>query len=297
MMSVNSSNTAISMAEAPPAAEVAFPNAKINLGLQVKGQRSDGFHAIDSLFIPIPWCDTLEIATARDRKSGCKLHLQGNPVAGSMADNLVQRAYDALNDQFDLPATDFHLIKAIPSGAGLGGGSADGTFALRLINVHFGLNLNTEALEKEAAKLGSDCPFFVRNVPAHVTGRGEQVHPISLSLDGWHIGLIHPGIHVPTKSAFQWVSPMDGRPDFSRWNGSSPVDWPGAIRNDFTAPVSEKHPEIKHALQHLINAGAVFADMSGSGSTVFGFFRNPPALDLFDACPDSWQTWAGPATL
>lgn len=286
---------ATSMAESPPSSLVAFPNAKINLGLQIREKRADGYHAINSVFIPIPWCDTLEIATPAHRTTGCELHLGGHPIQGTVTDNLVHQAYELLDGQFQLPPADFHLIKAIPSGAGLGGGSADGTFTLRLLNEHFGLGLQATQLEELAESLGSDCPFFVRNAPANVTGRGELISPISLELDGWHVALIHPGIHVPTSTAFQWVTPKKDRPGLAQWNGSSPLDWSGKILNDFTRPVGQRHPEIHQALTLLHAAGATFADMSGSGSAVFGFFPTSPPEDLFKNCPNHWRTWSGSA--
>lgn len=280
------------MVDPGQAAQVAFPNAKINVGLQVRSRRPDGYHALDSLFLPVPWCDTLEIATPGS-SDDVTLHLHGHAIAGAPEDNLIVRAYRLLQEKHALPPCDVHLIKAIPSGAGLGGGSADGTFALRLLNAHFALGLDVGQLESLAGKLGSDCPFFVRNVPCRVTGRGEHLFPISLQLEGWHIALIHPGVHVGTAEAFGWVTPNDDRPGLDQWAGSGPEDWVGHLVNDFTGPVCTRHPEVARALNALREAGAVFADMSGSGSTVYGFFRSAPELpDL----PKHWTRWSGPFT-
>ena len=280
------------MVDPGQAARLAFPNAKINVGLQVRGRRADGFHELDSLFVPIPWCDTLEIATPGTGE-GMVLHLAGQAIAGKTEDNLIARAYRLLQGRFPLPPCDFHLIKAIPSGAGLGGGSADGTFALRLLNDHFSLGLSTLELEALAGELGSDCPFFVRNVPARVTGRGEVLAPMELRLKGWHVGLINPGIHIPTATAFQWVKPNNARPNLEGWAGSGPEDWSAQLVNDFTAPICHRHPEVGQALKVLHEAGATFADMSGSGSTVFGFFRSE--IDLRDL-PETWCQWTGVMT-
>jgi len=277
------------MVDPGQAARVAFPNAKINVGLQVRSRRADGFHELDSLFLPIPWRDSLEIATPGSGHD-ITLHLAGNAIAGATEDNLIVRAYRLLQRDFAVPPCDFHLVKAIPSGAGLGGGSADGTTALVLLNQHFSLGLSTAQLESLAGELGSDCPFFVRNAPARVTGRGDVLSPIDLDLDGWHIALLHPGIHVPTGAAFSWVTPSDDRPGLDQWAGSGPEDWRGQLENDFTAPVCQRHPEVRQALNLMVESGARFADMSGSGSTVYGFFRDVPEwADL----PEQWVHWSG----
>lgn len=280
------------MVDPGTAARVAFPNAKVNLGLQVRHRREDGFHALDSLFLPIPWCDTLEVATP-GTGDGCTLHLHGLPVAGAPKDNLICRAHALLAERHALPPVDFHLIKALPSGAGLGGGSADGAFALTLLNSLFDLGHSIKELEELAAQLGSDCPFFVRNVPARVTGRGEHVDPIDLHLKGWHIALINPGIHISTADAFGWIRPHDDRPGLDAWTGSGPEEWSSGLANDFTAPAVDRHPAIGAALNVLREKGATFADMSGSGSTVFGFFRTPLPQDWADALPSECRTWTG----
>ena len=291
-MSGNSSNTATSMVDPGQASRVAFPNAKVNLGLQIRGRRADGFHELDSLFVPVPWYDSLEIVTP-GTGNGCILHLHGDPVEGNPEDNLVCRAYALLADHHGLPPAELHLIKALPSEAGLGGGSADGAFALILLNDHFRLGIPTKELEQLAAELGSDCPFFIRNVPARVTGRGEHIAPIKLDLAGWHLVLINPGVHIPTSQAFKWGTPDDSRPGLDAWAGSGPADWADGLANDFTSPACERHPEIGSALDAFRNAGADFAEMSGSGSTVFGFFRDAPPADLTDVFPPDWRHWSG----
>lgn len=280
------------MAERGKTSQVAFPNAKVNLGLQVRGLRSDGFHDLDSLFLPIPWCDTLEVVSPGTGE-GCLLHLHGNPIEGNPKDNLICQAYSLLSKRNSLPPVDFHLIKVLPSGAGLGGGSADGAFALTLLNRHFELGISTKELELIAAELGSDCPFFIRNVPARVTGRGEHTTPINLDLAGWHIVLINPGVHINTAQAFGWVVPNEDRPGLDSWTGTGPTDWPGKLTNDFTGPVCEQHPVVREAIQSLLKAGAVYAEMSGSGSTVFGFFRDMPPAPWAAQLPETWRHWAG----
>jgi len=282
------------MADSVSASRLAFPNAKINLGLHVIQRRPDGYHEIDSLFIPVPWCDTLEVTTPAPSGSNVKLHLHGHQVAGNTRDNLVCRAHALLQKERNLPPVDFHLIKAIPMGAGLGGGSADGAFAINALNTHFELGLSISEREAFAAQLGSDCPFFIRNTPAHVTGRGECIHPIDLNLKGWWMAILHPGVHIPTPAAFGWVKPNDQRPSLSTLKGSSPQEWKGVLQNDFTAPVSERFPEVAQALNVLQSNGAVFADMSGSGSAVFGCFPQEPDPTWLRGLPQKWSTWSGP---
>ena len=269
-----------------------FPNAKVNVGLQVRRRRDDGFHDIESLFLPIPWKDSLELEIL-EAGSGCELITHGLHIPGDSADNLILKAHALLSETHALPPVRFHLAKAIPMGAGLGGGSADGAFALVALNRLLNLGIEAPQLEGLAARLGSDCPFFVRNVCAHVLGRGEHIRPVELQLGGWWIALLHPGVHVPTASAFSWVTPDDARPNLQQWTGSSPAEWDETLRNDFTLPVSERHPVIGEALRRLKDHGATFADMSGSGSTVFGFFREAPPAELLEGCPVEWKTWQG----
>ena len=230
------------MVDPGQAAQAAFPNAKINVGLQVR-PRPDGYHALDSLFLPVPWCDTLEISTPGSTND-VTLHLHGHAIAGAPEDNLIVRAYRLLQENHALPPCDVHLIKAIPSGAGLGGGSADGTFALRLLNAHFTLGLDVGQLESLAGKLGSDCPFFVRNEPCRVTGRGEHLSPISLQLEGWHIALIHPGV-MGTAEAFGWVTPMTTALDWTSGRAVAPKTgsaiW-STISPARCAPATRKSP-------------------------------------------------------
>lgn len=297
MMSASSSSTVTSMAESPtdrPLTRVGFPNAKLNIGLQVRHRREDGFHALESLFLPIPWCDTLELETLHGGGPS-ELVAHGLPIQGWSEDNLILRAHVLLSAECDLPPVRFHLVKAIPMGAGLGGGSADGAFALRLLDAHFNLGLSTDRLESLAGELGSDCPFFIRNTPAHVTGRGEHVAPIGLDVKDWWVAVIHPGIHVPTARAFEWVTPSDDREGLSGFGGSNPEQWTGRLHNDFTEAVAERHPEIRDALAHLRNMGAVFSDMSGSGSAVFGFFRSDPGpwSGPEAGTAATWKYWTG----
>lgn len=272
---------------------IGFPNAKVNLGLRVLRKRPDGFHDIESIFIPIPWRDTLEIESTPNAAYS-RISAHGKPIPGSLENNIVLRAHQLLKDTHDIPHVRFHLVKAIPMGAGLGGGSSDGAHALLLLNRLFKLGMNPKELTALAAQLGSDCPFFITNTIAHVTGRGEHVSPLDLSLSGWWMALIHPGVHISTPEAFAWVKPDATRPGLAGWVGTHPGQWTDVLKNDFTEPAANRYPEIGHALKLLREGGAAFADMSGSGSTVFGMFQGPPPPGLFSDCPEGWATWMGP---
>lgn len=296
MMSVSSSNMAISMGETPASqsrTRIAFPNAKVNLGLQVRKRRKDSFHDIESVFLPIGWTDTLEIEVLTEGEASA-LHAHGLAIPGAGSNNLILRAHALLSQEHTLPPVRFHLIKAIPMGAGLGGGSADGAFAINMLDTQFELGLSHTQREALAAKLGSDCPFFIRNTPAHVTGRGEHIHPIQLNLKGWWMVVLHPGVHISTPTAFAWVSPNDERPSLSTFENSNPSDWSGTLHNDFTEAVTQRVPEVAQALKILQSMGAVFADMSGSGSAVFGCFPTEPDSDWRRTIPQGWSTWSGP---
>jgi len=282
----------------PPAGTlIGFPNAKVNIGLQVRKKRKDGFHEIESLFVPIPWKDTLELEV-RPLHESTSLLTHGLSIPGRAEENLILRAHSLLQEEYGLPPVRFHLVKSIPMGAGLGGGSADGAFALRLLNQKFELNLGTEQLKAHAATLGSDCPFFIQNTPSLVSGRGDKIQPIALPLEGWWWVLIHPGVHIDTQAAFGWVEPNDKRPRLDSSAGKEPAEWNQALlTNDFAGPVTERYPAVRKALDRIRKHGAVFSDMSGSGSTVFGLFAEEPATSLLKDCPKNWKTWQGKSAL
>ena len=272
---------------------IAFPNAKVNLGLQVRKRRKDGYHDIESLFVPIDWTDTLELEVLPKGEHSA-LHMHGLAIPGPAANNLILKAHALLCQERNMPPVRFHLIKAIPMGAGLGGGSSDGAFAINMLNQHFNLGLTADRLESLAAQLGSDCPFFIRNTPSLVTGRGEHLKPLQLRLEGWWMMVLHPGIHISTPQAFGWVNPDDQRPSLSHWENSDPSDWTGELTNDFTGPVSQRVPEVEKALTMLRSYGAKFTDMSGSGSAVFGCFPHEPDSECVRTLPPGWSGWIGP---
>lgn len=253
---------------------ITFPNAKINLGLHITEKRPDGYHNLETVFYPIPLEDALEIQLqSTPSTSKYALHLSGIEVTGNVDDNLVIKAYRLLDQDFELPPVDIHLFKYIPSGAGLGGGSADAAFMLKLLNERFSLNLSTEQLETYAATLGADCAFFIQNAPTFAEGIGNIFSPISLSLKDYQLVIIKPDIFVSTRDAFSQITPH--RPAYSLHDViSRPIEeWKEALVNDFEASVFPQFPAIKEIKEELYRQGAVYASMSGSGSSVFGLFN------------------------
>lgn len=253
-----------------------FPNAKINLGLNITEKRPDGYHNLETVFYPVPVEDALEIIPLPDAPRGtCTLHLAGQEIAGTLEDNLVARAYRMLDADFGLPAVDIHLLKHIPSGAGLGGGSSDAAFMLKMLNEQFGLGLTEDNLEAYATRLGADCAFFVRNRPTFAEGIGNIFSPLpSFSLSGYRLLLVKPDVFVSTRDAFARIKPR--RADASpKEIVRLPVEkWRGRLVNDFEESVFPQFPLIGEIKDEMYRLGAVYASMSGSGSSVFGLFKN-----------------------
>jgi 4-diphosphocytidyl-2-C-methyl-D-erythritol kinase len=261
---------------------IVFPNCKINLGLQVLQKRSDGFHDIETIFYPVPLKDALEIVVAQKGAQQSTIVNYGTPVKGDATDNLCMKAWHMLKKDFpDLPAVQIHLLKNIPMGAGLGGGSADGAFMLQLLNNKFHLELSPQQLIRYGLQLGSDCPFFIINKPCFATGRGEILETVTIDLSSWQLVLANPGIHVDTGWAFSQLNVNDSlmKPASLKQAIVQPPDtWRHHLINDFEIPVFSKYPHIKALKENLYNMGAVYAAMSGSGSTVFGLFDNKKSL-------------------
>lgn len=254
---------------------IVFPNCKINLGLAITGKRTDGFHDIESVFFPVPLKDALETVPASNNETS--LHIYGFSIAGNPEDNLCIKAYFLLKKDFpEMPAIEIHLLKKIPMGAGLGGGSADGAFMLRLLNDTYNLHLSTSELINYALQLGSDCPFFIYNQPCYATGRGEILEPVLLNLSGYTLVLNNPGIHINTGWAFgQLRIEQDIYEQVSlKEIIQEPVsNWKEKLKNDFEQPVFEQYPTIAALKNSFYQQGAVYAAMSGSGSTIFGLFE------------------------
>lgn len=249
---------------------IVYPNAKINVGLNIVARRPDGYHDLETVFYPVALRDTLSIETSTAGTT--TLSLDGIPVAGNVEDNLVMRAYRLLEKEFSLPPVRMALSKHIPSQAGLGGGSSDAAFTLRTLNELFALRLTDGQLENYAGRLGADCPFFIRNKPVYAEGTGNLFTPFPLSLKGWYLLLVKPEVYVSTKEAFSQVTP---RPSERKLTGllQEPVPaWKDTVRNDFEDSVFPVHPELRRIKETLYALGAAYASMSGSGSSLYGIF-------------------------
>ena len=256
---------------------IVYPNAKINIGLNVVEKRPDGYHNLETVFYPIGLQDILEIQELDTDVPDCgyRLKLTGSLLDGSPEDNLVVRAFKLLKREFDLPPVSIGLYKHIPTGAGLGGGSADAAFTVKTLNDRFKLGLTTQQMEDYCAQLGADCPFFIQNKPVFATGIGNVFHPIELNLKYKQLVLVKPDIFVSTKDAYAKVNvrhPEKQLPELL----SQPIEtWKDTVVNDFEASVFSKYPEIAAIKDKLYDMGAVYASMSGSGSSVFGIFEDP----------------------
>jgi 4-diphosphocytidyl-2-C-methyl-D-erythritol kinase len=246
-----------------------FPNCKINLGLSILTKRADGYHELETVFYPIELTDALEILPA----ASLSLTQTGIDVPGDPAQNLCLKAYHLLKKDFpELPPVQIHLHKNIPMGAGLGGGSSDGTATLILLNNQFSLGLNAPQLMNYASQLGSDCPFFVYNKACHATGRGEILTPINLDLSAYQFVLVHPGKHISTAWAFQQLTPHSKSESIASIIQKPIGEWKNYLVNDFETPVFKAEPTLLHIKEQLYQLGAFYASMSGSGSSLFGIF-------------------------
>ena len=255
---------------------ITFPNAKINLGLNIVEKRPDGYHNLETIFYPINLQDALEVTRREKNDKEYTLHISGSPLEGEPEDNLVVKAYKLLKKDYPgLLPVDIHMYKHIPAGAGLGGGSSDAACMIKLLNDKFSLGLSTERMEEYAVKLGADCAFFIRNKPVFATGIGNLFEPVELSLKGYHIILIKPDIFVSTRDAFAEIKPV--RPAVSlKEIVKQPMEtWKNSMKNDFEDSVFKKFPEIAAIKDELYDLGAVYAAMSGSGSSVYGIFKAP----------------------
>ncbi len=266
---------------------ITFPNAKINLGLDILRKRPDGYHDIASVFYPLGWHDALEAVPSE----GFSFTSSGLAIPGEAQDNLCVKAYTLFSEKYGCPAVHLHLHKAIPMGAGLGGGSSDATAALALLNQLGGHKLGHGALKEMAALLGSDCAFFVENRPMLATGRGEVLAPVPLSLKGMHVALVCPGVHVPTPRAYSLVVPQEPAMPVEEIVRLPVTAWKGRLENRFEAPVTAAYPELAGIKERLYGAGAAYASMTGSGSAFYGLFSSvpPDVRSLFPAC----TCWTG----
>lgn len=264
---------------------IVFPNCKINLGLNITRKRSDGYHDLETVFYPVPFTDVLEIAENRNPDSGKSIGesftTSGIPVKGNLLSNICLKAYRMLKEDFrSMPHIVMHLHKAIPSGAGLGGGSGDGTFALQVLNKLFNLKISQEKMLEYAARLGSDCPFFVYNKACLATGRGEMLEPVELDLSDYRIMVVFPGVSIYTGGAFGKLTPAEPAKPIREIIKEPVEEWKDQLTNDFEKIVFPDHPEIAAIKDELYKQGAVYASMTGSGSSVYGLFDKTATPDI-----------------
>ncbi len=251
---------------------VTFPNAKINIGLDIVSRREDGYHNIESIMVPVPWRDILEIVPAQGDES--TLTITGREVNCPIEKNLVMKAFRAMQQNYSVPNADIYLHKVIPDGAGLGGGSADAAFTIIAVNELFSLNASKEDLAKIAATIGADCPFFIYNTPMLATGIGTEFSDVELDLSGYKILIVKPHVSVPTAQAYAGVTPQLPEKSLKELITTPHCQWQGVIKNDFEKSIFPLHPIVADIKQQIIDMGAIYASMSGSGSAVYGIFKN-----------------------
>jgi 4-diphosphocytidyl-2-C-methyl-D-erythritol kinase len=266
---------------------ITYPNAKINLGLNIVEKRPDGYHNLETIFYPINLQDALEVTELENEEGEYKLKVSGVPIEGDAENNLVVKAYRLLKKDFpDMSPINIHMFKHIPTGAGLGGGSADAAFMIKLLNEKFNLKLSIEKMEEYAAILGADCAFFIQNKPVFASGIGNIFENITLSLKGYYIVLVKPDIFVSTKDAFSHITPMHPNQSLKEIVRMPVETWRATMKNDFEESVFQKYPEIAAIKDKLYDMGAIYASMSGSGSSVFGIFREQVEHieEVFNGC-------------
>lgn len=262
---------------------ISYPNAKINLGLHIINKREDGYHNIETIFYPIGFSDILECIENKVYAKSTKYTFiqHGLTISGNIDNNLVVKAYQLLNKEFDLPPILVHLNKMLPMGAGLGGGSSDAAYMLKTLNTIFDLKLSISQLKNYAAELGSDCPFFIENKPAYLFGKGHELELFDLQLSGLYLVLINTGAHSNTALAYKYAKRREVfNPSTSLKSLiMKPINtWAKNITNDFEPSVFESIPDLSLVKDWLYNQGAVYAAMSGSGASMFGLFKSKPKL-------------------
>jgi len=258
---------------------ICFPNAKINIGLNIIRKREDGFHDIESLMYPLRGIifDAVEIIESKKTK----MVISGIPVPGDAEDNLCLKAYNLISKDYSVPKIKIHLHKAIPIGAGLGGGSSDAAFFIRLLSEKFNLNISWGEMHHYARQLGSDCSFFMSNQPAFAEGKGDQLEFMQIDLSGYYIAVIYPDNHINTAKAYSGVTPKIPARSLENDLKKLPLkEWKKYIHNDFEDSVFPQFPELKKIKEKLYSLGAIYASMSGSGSALYGIFKKETKLNL-----------------
>lgn len=274
---------------------ILFPNAKINIGLDILRRRADGYHDISTVMYPIGWCDVLEMVPSEE--NDMTLTVTGNRVDCPTEKNLVMKAARLMCNVADIPATDIYLHKIIPDGAGMGGGSADAAFTLLGLNELYGLGFDKEQLAAFAARLGADCPFFIYNEPMLAEGVGEQLSKANIDLNGYGIVVVKPDFSISTAEAYGGVKPRVPEQHLTERLGADMRGWKESIKNDFVNHLSQKYREIDEVTEWLYGRGAIYASMTGSGSAVFGIFQGADTADIargeYEKIHAEWYFYSG----
>ena len=257
-----------------------FSACKVNIGLNVVEKRSDGFHNIETVFYPIEWHDALEVLETTENQE-FKMSFSGSPISGALEDNIVYKAYQIIKKEYSLPPIKVHLHKNIPMGAGLGGGSSNGASFINLIDKTFHLNMPLATKTEIAKQLGSDCAFFIESKPVFATEKGDVFQPLKINLSHYYILIAYPNIHSNTKIAYGGVTPKQPKLSIKTIIETKPIEqWKALLVNDFEASVCKAFSEISSLKQTMYDVGAVYASMSGSGSAVFGIFKERPKMSF-----------------
>lgn len=266
---------------------VTFPFCKINLGLQIISKRPDNYHNIVTCFYPVPWTDVLEVVPSRS----LAFTQTGLAIPGKPEDNFCLKAYNFLKEEFKLRPVKIHLHKVLPAGSGLGGGSSDAAHMLTILNAVFKLGLSEEALKKTAARIGSDCSFFLHDTPAIGRERGDVLEPVSLNLKGHYLVVIAPGVHVSTAEAYAGVTPQGQVTDLLQVLKEPVSSWQSSLKNDFEPSVFKKFPALKGMKEKMYSMGALYASMSGSGSSIYGIFDKEVSYEKHFKEVLGWSGW------
>ena len=272
---------------------ICFPNAKINLGLNIVEKRSDRFHNIETVFYPINWCDALEVIENKGLQKGdekINLSLSGIVVEGNTQDNLISKAYKLLDTAHNLPPVKAYLHKVIPMGAGLGGGSSDAAFFIKLLNDKFSLNLSITEQINFAKQLGSDCAFFIKNKPVYASGKGDVFSEVEIDLSQYCIVVVYPAVHSNTTLAYKGVIPIKPQKNIQSIIADEIKNWKEDLANDFEKTIFTQHPELQNIKNNFYTKGAMYASMSGSGSAVYGIFKNDVDIKEFNF-PNNYLIW------
>jgi 4-diphosphocytidyl-2-C-methyl-D-erythritol kinase len=257
---------------------IVFPNAKINIGLNITGKRSDGYHNIETVFYPVMLSDALEFVVSDQSAEIDVLKVTGIDTGSEPEDNLVLKAVKRLHEKYSFPFLKIHLHKAIPAGAGLGGGSSDAAFIIRSVIRYFGLSIDNDNMKALAIQIGSDCPFFIDDVPSLATGRGEILTPVSQVLSDYYLVIANPGVGISTREAYRNCLPEAPSAKLEQLIVHPVIEWKSLITNDFEDYAFKKHPVIGDIKEGLYGCNALFSLMSGSGSSVYGIFQMKPEL-------------------